>query len=344
MALDEDPGRTGHVPFPEDRDQAFANYSGTLMSAARKTMPKFVEWRDDYENMKGLLMQGRDVDDWILNAMPRSAYEEVAKDLRDRLTDEAIEAGARRMPPEWFAIGGADFINDLKKRRELLPEGAVDFYARLAKIVNVHGTNKADVARLTREADGSALLEISLGAPDGTPGEPYFSRRFLKDETKELRVYLYDGDDRFTSTGPRGGVKVRLSAAGGKDVLDDSNSGGTKFYDVDSPTEVVKGKGTDESHLHWTRVPLKEGTPWLEKLDYGSLTLMSPFAWWEPDPGLVLAANVNRFTYGYRKRPYQSLQNLFVQVQDQADRLRRKLQRRLQMGSLRLHDVSSRLL
>jgi hypothetical protein len=54
----------------------------------------------------------------------------------------------------------------------LLSEAAEDFYERSAKFVNVHGTNKDDVARLTREADGSALLEISLAGADGSPGQP----------------------------------------------------------------------------------------------------------------------------------------------------------------------------
>ena len=36
---------------------------------------------------------------------------------------------------------------------------------------------------------------------------------------------------------------MRVSGGAGKDVLDDSKSGGTQFYDVDGPTEVVKGPG-----------------------------------------------------------------------------------------------------
>jgi hypothetical protein len=115
VALDENPGRDGYVPLAEDRDQAFANYSGTLMYFARTALPKFVGWRDDYENMKGLLIQGRDVDDWLLNACPavRTSTRQAPPGAADGSSDR--DRG-HTMPPEWFAIDGTQFIADLKKR------------------------------------------------------------------------------------------------------------------------------------------------------------------------------------------------------------------------------------
>jgi hypothetical protein len=54
MAL---PGHDGLVALPEDRDQAFSNYGGLVMSIARSTQPKLLAGR--LRQHEGLLVQGR---------------------------------------------------------------------------------------------------------------------------------------------------------------------------------------------------------------------------------------------------------------------------------------------
>ena len=306
------PGREGLVALPEDRDQAFANYSGAVMSLARTTQPKLVGWRDDYDNLDGLLVQGREVDDWLLTGLDRAAFEEAAREIQGRLGDAVIEGAVRRLPPEWFAASGARLVQDLRRRRDLLPRAAAGFYEKLSKWVDVQGTDRDDVARLSREADGSCVLELSRAGEDGAPAPPYFRRRFLPKETKEVRLYLYGGADRFVATGPRGGVTVRVAGGGGADRLDDSRSGGTRFYDTDS-TEVVEGPSTRVTSREWTRVPQKKEVPWMESRDFGSLTPIQPLLWWEPDPGVVLSLGATRYAYGFRKQPYASMQRVAVE-------------------------------
>jgi hypothetical protein len=238
----------------------------------------------------------------------RAAFVQTARDVQARLTDSVIEAAVRRLPPEWFAIGGEQLIRDLKTRRGLLVEAAAAFYERLARYVDVQGTEGSDVARLTRDAEGGVTLELSL---EGAAA-PYFRRRFLRDETREIRLYLYGGADRFVATGPKGGITVRVSGGPGRDVLDDSGSGGTQFYDAEDG-EVVEGSGTGASSRLWTRVPSKPDAPWMEKVDYGSLTLVAPLIWWEPDPGIVLSVGATRYTYGFRKLPYATMQHAAVE-------------------------------
>ncbi|HET9316112.1 MAG TPA: hypothetical protein VFQ51_11005, partial [Vicinamibacteria bacterium] len=205
------PGRDALVPLPEDRDQAFASFSGAVMNIARAAQPRLVKWHDDYGNLRGLMVQGREIDDWLLTSVPREAFEKAAEELQGRLTDAVIDEAVHRLPPPWFAADGERLIRDLRKHRDLLPRAADGFYQGLARWVDVQGTDRDDVVTLTRDADGGALLEVALAGEGAAAAAPYFSRRFLRDETKEVRVYLYGGNDRFTSSGPRGGVPVRVS-------------------------------------------------------------------------------------------------------------------------------------
>ena len=144
---------------------------------------------------------------------------------------------------------------------------------------------------------------------------PGSGRTFVPDETSEVRLYLYGGPDRVGTDGPHGGpITLRVVGGAGADALDDSRSGGTRFYDSDPGASVKEGPGTHEDRSEWERRPAKpQETPWLEWRDWGSRTLPLYQVWWEPDPGLMLAAGLRRQTWGFRKFPYASLQAVQAQ-------------------------------
>ena len=129
-----------------------------------------------------------------------------------------------------------------------------------------------------------------------------------------MRLYLYGGADRVATEGPAGGpITLRVVGGPGNDALDDSKSGGTRVYDFEGAS-VVKGPGTHVDTTPWKRQPAKpKETPWLEWRDWGSRTLPQYKAWWEPDPGVILAAGLAHQTWGFRKFPYASLQTVQLQ-------------------------------
>ena len=303
-------GRELFEPLPEDRDQAFSRFGGLLMSTARATHPKFMDWKDSYGNYEGWMTQGTEVDRWMLSEMDRAAFEATATELVGRLSDTVIDDAVKRLPPEWYAIRGNELAEALKKRREGLVAAALEYYARLYRKVDVQGTNLNDAVRVVRHPDGR--LEIAL-SKEGAP-EPWFRRTYDPRETQEVRLYLYAGTDRVVTEGPAGGpITLRVVAGSGTDTLDDSKSGGTRLYDFEG-SSVVEGPGTHVDSTAWQRRPAKpKETPWLEWRDWGSRTLPQYKAWWEPDPGVMLAAGFAHQTWGFRKFPYASLQTVQLQ-------------------------------
>ncbi|HVR72635.1 MAG TPA: hypothetical protein VMT87_17500 [Vicinamibacteria bacterium] len=302
--------REGHeawLPLPEDRDQAFSDFSGVMLGMARQAMPRLLKWEDDYSNLPGLVFQGAETDRWFLAGTERAAFERAAREVRDGLTDEVIQAAVRRLPPEWHALGGDRLARDLMRRRDLLPAAAQRFYEHLAREVDVRGTDAPDLVRLEWQRDGDLVVEVRAEAG----AAPWFRRRFRRRETREVRLYLHGGADRLTTTGPRGDITVRVSGGAGADVLDDSASGGTRFYDAER-AEVTRGSGTSVSTRHWEPRPHKPETPWLESRDYGAASRHQLLAWWEPDPGLVLAAGKTFYRYGFRKQPYAQVHRFGV--------------------------------
>src|SRR4029450_6525464 len=100
-------------------------------------LPMLVKYGPRYSNLKGLTFDGWDVDKKILADLERPVWEEVARQLKAKLTDEAFEAAARRMPPEDFAKDGARLFAGLKGRRDALIEQADRFYRFINREVDV---------------------------------------------------------------------------------------------------------------------------------------------------------------------------------------------------------------
>jgi hypothetical protein len=296
-------------PLPEDRDQAFSKFGGLLLGTARATHPKFMDFEDRYGNFEGWMTQGTEVDRWLLSGAERAAFESAAEDLAARLTDAVIDDAVGRLPPEWYAIGGAGLSSALKKRRAALPGAAREFYGRLFRRVDIHGTDRDDIAHIARLEDGR--LEVSLAASGRAP---WFRRTYAPAETSEVRLYLYAGDDRVSSEGRADGpITLRVIGGAGDDALDDTRSGGTRFYDEEGGA-VAAGPGTRVDRRSWVRRPAKpQETPWLEWRDWGARTVPQFQVWWEPDPGVMLAGGLRRQSWGFRKFPYASLQAVQLQ-------------------------------
>jgi hypothetical protein len=299
-----------YEPLPEDRDQAFSRFGGLLLSMARSTHPKFMDWKDHYENFEGWMTQGGEIDRWLLSGLDGAAFEATAKELVGRLDDEVISAAVKRLAPEWYALDGPRLTAALERRRDALVGAAREFYRRLARKVDVQGTDLADVVRVARRANGR--LDVALSRPGAA--EPWFLRSFDAHDTSEVRLYLNGGADEVETSGPPGGpITLRVIGGAGPDQLDDSKGGGTKLYDTRG-TRVEPGPGTDLLSRDWVRRPAKpDETPWLEWRDWGSRTQPLYQVWWEPDPELMLATGFTRQSWGFRKAPYASLQTLQLQ-------------------------------
>ena len=116
------PGQAAWLPLPEDRDQAFSDFSGVLLRMARNTMPRLLKWEDEYSNTKGLFFQGGETDRWFLSGTERAAFQQAAREVQAALTDAVIQAAVKRLPPEWYKIGG----DELDARPDPPPEPAAE--------------------------------------------------------------------------------------------------------------------------------------------------------------------------------------------------------------------------
>ena len=132
---------------------------------------------------------------------------------------------------------------------------------------------------------------------------PYYRRRFLADETREVRIHLHGGNDRVVRTGAAGGpIKVRVIAGGGADVVDDSQSGGTDVWRDAGTVEVQRGSGTKVRRDVWVNPEPVKGAPWIEPRSFGHFSTMMPIVGYSPDAGAILGGSLTRTAWGFRTK------------------------------------------
>ncbi|HEX6912586.1 MAG TPA: BamA/TamA family outer membrane protein, partial [Longimicrobium sp.] len=296
-------------PVPRDRDYVFVDYDGLLLDLARPFLEKAVRFRPSYGgNVYGLIEQGQYLDRRLLGELDREDWEAAAAGLRARLTDALIDDAVRQMPAEYRALEGARLAATLRARRDALPRAAAEFYRMMAGEPEAHGTEGADLAVVERQGGGA--MEVRIYAGGAETGEPYYRRRFVRGETREVRVFLHGGDDRAEVRG-QGGVLVRVIGAAGDDRMEDRGHGArTVFFDDEGENRFVRGSNTvvDTRPFDAPRYELDSddaGDAVDPPRDWGVVrTPLYPTAAVRPFADLVLGAGPMTTRYGFRRYPW----------------------------------------
>ena len=200
---------------PVDRDMAFSRFDGLLMPPGRWALAELTDFGPEYPRLRYAIKVGMERDRLLLAGVSRSEWDSVAAWLHSRLTDSVIAEAVARLPKEYQAMDGARMREALRSRRAGLPAIASRFYSHLASHVDVLATDSADDVAVERHQDGSTTVRLATG------GTEYFRRRFVREETREVRIYLGAGDDRVAVEG-EGEVRwprVRIIRGDGTDEI-----------------------------------------------------------------------------------------------------------------------------
>jgi hypothetical protein len=288
-------------PVPLDRDQAFAKYDGLLLGLARQSgASQLTNFGSGYPGMVGATWNGRELDRRFLVGLELPVWDSVARALAAMLDDSVIAEAVRALPPQHYALVGATLAQWLRQRRDHLPEAARHYYLMLAGEVDVHATDGADVASLTRLPKGMVNLALRVAGDSA----PYLERRFDPGETRELRLFLGDGADTAVVRGSGGGITLRVLGGPGADRLVDSARGGpVHFYDDPAGPRRTAGYSTGVDRRPYTPPRGRDSTA-LPPRDWGTRQQILLWGSAGPDIGLFLGGGFAFSRYGFRKTPF----------------------------------------
>jgi hypothetical protein len=291
------------VPIPRDRDFAMVRYEGLVLEAARVRMPQLIHFGPEFGDVLGLTWNGRELDRRFLTEAEWPEWESVVAELQAALGDSVIEAAVRRLPPEFYARCGAGLIASLEARRDALGTVARRFYQMLSEQTEVYATDADETALLSRL--DPRTLEVRLFRNDQSAsarGRPYSERRFSRDDSREVRIFMGGGRDSVVVEGARESqLALRVIGGDGDDILvAPAAGGGIHMYDTDPGTVVVGHARLDPSTY---APPAKRIPNEIPPRDWGHAWEPALHLAAGPDIGLLLAAGQTLTCYGFRKLP-----------------------------------------
>lgn len=302
------------VPVPTDRDQAFNTHNGLLLDLViRIAGLKFIQDFDhEIDNVKAFAQINRLLDRLATNKMTRPEWQAIANDIKSKLTDEVIENSVKQMPAEIFAIRGNQLISKLKARRDKLLKYTNDYYGLLAEEAEVVGTQKNEYFEITNHSDNSTEVKIfRMNDNREKEGTPFYSRRFIEDETDEVRVYGIGGNDLYNVKG-RLNKKIDLRIIGGPErdsvINETTRNADRKLHIYDNADNYFTKTGTTKLHLSEDSA--------VHVYDYNTFKAdkkgLIPHPGYNDDDRIFLGLRYHILNYRWRKKPFAYKQSLDV--------------------------------
>ncbi len=294
-----------YFPIAKDRDQAFYINQGILPGfiKGRALVPQLEGFKAKANSIERFNFAARNLDRFFLNQLSEQDWKDAVDKFLSTMTDEVIERALAQQPAEIRDISAAKIIQTLKDRRNYLAAEVMQYYTFLAEIVNITGSDKKELYDITRNDDGSVLVQVFKVDKDGGQTLKMYERKFEPLITKEIRIYGFDGDDKFTVNGANDKIKVRLIGGGGADAFENTNKHqpGTIVYDKRDGSNTITGgfknrMSTDTAVNSFERI--------YYKYPYQSVFFNVGF---NPDDGIFLGPTFKYIRHGFRKTPYKTL-------------------------------------
>ncbi len=303
----ENDGITFWMPISRDRDQAFVWYDGLFLGLLRLMAPKLIHFKETYPSLVGLTLNSQDLDRRLLADLDRPAWDSVLTVLRRQLTDSVFDAAVARMPVEYHGLG-PELAAKLKKRRDHLPDVATRFYRMHARAPDIHATEAAELALITRTDDQTVEVKLFDRIAEHVPNRaPFFERRFDSADADEIRIYLHGGDDRAVVLGNvKKSIPVRVIGGAGDNQLIDSSSVGGRSH-------AARGYDLEMAAFSYGPDTLFDRRPWVRReqgafqppgQDYGSSVAPKMKVGYDGDLHLIGGLGASFVRYGFRRWPY----------------------------------------
>lgn len=303
--------RTYYQPIPRDRDHAFFYGDGGIMKLAshRWGVPMTQGFHHEIRDVIGLEFIPRHFDRSFLTDLSEQEWLDMAQELKISLTDEVIEQAIRTFPKPLYDLNGETIISKLKSRRDKLDKYAREYYAFLAKTIDVLGTKKREIFEVIRLNEAETQVKVSAVNKKGNVKRLMYNRVFKANETKEVRLYGFGGDDKFKISGnTRKGIKVRVIGGKGDDHIEDSTpiKGGNKVlvYDQNGGIELV-GAGLKDRTSNAPDINYYNRT----EFEYDKLAPLARLSY-NPDDAVIFGGGFSFTKHKFRKLPFATRHKL----------------------------------
>lgn len=254
---------TVFLPIPKDRDQVFLRMNDGLIptiATSKLLARKFHTFDHNFSDVKAYMINAEFNDKRLLHELSRRDWQRIAHDMQTKLTDAVIEQAVRQLPTPVFRKIGKEITQNLKSRRDLLPEAANTMYEILAKQVTIPGSDEVELFEVKRLDNEHVKVTVSRPIAGSAAATIIYQRTFRRNETEEIVLRGLAGDDKFILSGKvEESIPVKVYGGLGEDkVIDNSTVKGWKkytlVYDTSRGNEINFGPETRDMTTDDVRV------------------------------------------------------------------------------------------
>ncbi|MBA4167305.1 MAG: BamA/TamA family outer membrane protein, partial [Chitinophagaceae bacterium] len=296
-----------YVPVPRDRDQVFHVTEGLFPKIASRPwlVPMLHDFNGKIKGVRGFFIESNAMNKRFLSRFNHDEWMKITNDFVAAMTDSVLETALLQLPAASYKISHDELIRKWKERRKNLPDAMEAYYRFLNRTVDLITSDKNELVSFSDAPRRGLQVVINKIGKDGKKKDGLFNRIFYPDITKEIRLYVNDGNDSvvFDNNSP---VKLRIIASEGR-----------KVYNVKATAKKIKIYGREDNNtIIGDRQKLKKNfsndslnTAYVPANPYNKI---APFinAGFNMDDGLLLGASVKFSNQGFRKKPYASTQQI----------------------------------
>lgn len=302
-------GGSHYTPIPRDRDQVFFRADGFLQRFTQTSslLPMMQGYERDINRIDWFLWEGREISSrWTAN-ISEEEWDKTVKDFCSKYNDAVFEKALRKLPEPSYSLHHDELLAQMKKRIEMLPKMMNDYYHFFNRIVDIEVTNKNELINISDGPDNGMAIKINKISKEGNIKEELFNRVFDPKVTKEIRVYMHNGNDSLILNNKTSNIKLRI--IGGK---------GTKYYDFENTNASVKlygrkdkatYKGEDADKVRKIISNDTSNFSYIPK-DMYSRSSLNLNAGYNNDDGLLAGLVYKQTNPGFRKQPYGNSQTI----------------------------------
>jgi hypothetical protein len=297
-------GTTIYQPIPRDRDQVFYLSEGVIPRYAQVSwlLPMIQGYERNLPDINWFFWEGRALYAKWFSGMDEAEWKRIVNEFCASVTDEVMEKALKKLPEPGYSLRHDRLLAQLKERRSKLPEMMMKYYRFMNRIIDVQATNKNEYISIT-DAPGKALnITMSKTTKEGSVKDVIFNRTFDPAVTREIRLYVKDGNDSLVLNNSTSDIRLRIIGVEGSKKYHIENAfRKVPVYGMDNNVSLTGETGrvgkrfdSDTSNTHFIPTDL-----------YTRKTLLLN-AGYNIDDRLLLGLSYKIVQPGFRKVPFGS--------------------------------------
>lgn len=302
-----------YEPIPINREQAFSKFDGVIFDIARGIAEPMNQFQDynkeiDKKSIKWLTHSAIQLDRVFIQVNSDKLWLEQVKFIKNQLTDEVIDSIFNQINANYDSV----YIDEIQKRviqrRDQLEEIVRFYLSMLDKLIILQGSDNEDIIKIFRLDNDLTKIQIYEKQIEEEP-MLVLDRNFNSQATKEIWIYMLDGNDQLNISGSGNSkIKIRIVGGLGDDQFDILNGKNCIIYDN------KKNKRSVSSRKHAT-LNFTDNYE-LNIFDYNknisSSNAILPSFGYNPDDGFMLGVSNTYTIRGFERAPFTQRHQLKV--------------------------------